>query len=451
MPSLSRLKARLDARLARHGDLGSMLIKGVVGTSGIRLAHAALGFLVAILLARALGPSNYGTYTFVMALVGFLTIPSELGVPGLAIREVAVANTRRDWGSMRGFIRRAHQGIGVLTLILVAASALALAIASDRIDPVRRQSMWLGLALIPLISLGALRGAMLKGLRRVLLGQLPEQIIRPAMLAILIAALWLFDSRPLTAPDVVLLQIVATSIAFLWGMVTFIRLRPRALATASPVYRTRDWIKSTLPFGLTALLALINGRTDVLALGVFREDAEVGIYRVAVQLALPVIFGLQAVNAIQAPHIAQLYATGDMKRLQKMITRSSQAVTAIAVPAVIVIFLFGKPIIRFLFGAEYTDAHLPLMILAVGQLVNASTGSVGSLLNMTGHEHDTMRSIMIAVAINLVLNFSLTPVWGTVGAAIATATTVSVWNLLMWRATYRRIGIRASPFQHRSQ
>ena len=443
---MRRLKARIDARLARHGELGSKLIKGVVGTTGIRLGHAALGFVVAILLARSLGPSGYGAYSFVMALVAFLTIPSELGIPGLAVREVAVANARKDWGHMRGFTIRAHQGIAILSVVLMSAGAIALLVAGDRIDPVRRECMWLGLALVPLISLGALRGAMLRGLRKVLLGQLPEQIIRPGMLAILIFALWALGSGQLSAPDVVGAQIVATSVAFLWGLYTFLKLRPAGVATAEPVFRTREWIRSTLPFGLTAMLALVNGRTDILALGLFREDSEVGIYRVAVQLALPVIFGLRAVNTIQAPHIAHLYSTGDMKRLQKMITRSAQAVLAVAVPAVIVILLFGEFLIRVMFGAEYTAAHVPLMILAVGQLVNAGTGSVASLLNMTGHEHDTMRAVMIAVVANLALNFTLTPLWGPVGAAIATATTVSIWNLIMWRAAYRRIGINASPF-----
>jgi O-antigen/teichoic acid export membrane protein len=446
-----RLQARIDARLARHGDLGSKLIKGVVGTTGIKLAHAGIGFVTAILLARLLGPSGYGAYSFVMALVAFLTIPSELGIPGLAVREIAVANARKNWGHMRGFTIRAHQGIAVLSVVLMSAGAIALTLAGDRLDPVRRDCMWLGLALVPLISLGSLRGAMLRGLRKVLLGQLPEQIIRPAVLLIAIVAIWAFGEHQLSAPEVVASQILATSIAFFWGLLAFFRHRPADISRARPEFRTREWIKSTLPFGLSAMLLLINGRTDVLVLGLFRADADVGVYRVAVQMALPVIFGLQAVNAIQAPHIAHLYSTGDMKRLQKMITRSSQAVLAVAVPAVLVVVLFGQFLIGTLFGEEFSSAYVPLVILALGQLVNAGTGSVASLLNMTGHERDTLRSIMIAVVVNIALNFSLTPIWGIVGAATATATTVIVWNLTMWRAVYRRIGINASPFLRQSQ
>jgi O-antigen/teichoic acid export membrane protein len=292
---------------------------------------------------------------------------------------------------------------------------------------------------------------MLRGLRKVVLGLMPEQVIRPAALVLCIVVAIAVGTGELSPPVVLLCQIVATAVAFAWGLVAFLRHRPPEMAGAQPVYRTRDWIRSTIPFGLSATLMLVNGRTDILALGLFRDDAEVGVYRVAVQMALPVIFALQAVNMIQAPHIAHLYASGDRKRLQRMVTRSSQAVLAVAGCAAFIVILFGEPIIRILFGPQYVAAHGPLVILAGGQLVNAGMGSVASLLNMTGHERDTTRIILMAALLNLTLNFTLTPLWGTLGAATATAVTLVVWNVVMWRAVKRRIGIHASPFMRRGQ
>lgn len=441
-----KIMARLDARLARHGSLGAALIKGVVGTTGLRLAFAAFGFLTSVLLARNLGAHGYGTYSFVMALVAFATIPSELGIPGLAVREIAVSNARKDWGTMRGFTIRAHQGIAILSLILMAGGVLALLAFGDRLDHVKRQCMWLALPLIPLISLGALRGAMLRGLRMVVLGQLPERLIRPGGLAALIVLVLLVSRGRLTPQIVMVCQIAATTLAFVWGLSAFIRRKPKEAAFAVPSFRTLDWIRSSLPFGLSATLLLINGRTDVIALGLFRADAEVGVYRVAVQIAATIIFSLAAVNAIQGPHIAHLYASGDMKRLQKMITKSSQAILVVAVPSVLAIVLLGPFFIRWIYGPHYEEAYVPLVILAVGQLVNAATGSVTSLLNMTGHERATTRVLLMAAGLNVALNLALTPVWGMRGAALATASTLIFWNLAMWRAVYKRLGIKASPF-----
>jgi O-antigen/teichoic acid export membrane protein len=309
----------------------------------------------------------------------------------------------------------------------------------------------LGLILVPLVSLGALRGAMLRGLRKVILGQLSEQIIKPLLFLILILLLPLLGNNLVSAVGVMGAQIIASGIAFCFGLYLFLQSRPAELDGAEPSYKTAIWLKSGIPFALSAALQLINGRTDILVLGIFRTDADIGIYRVAVQMAALVIFGLQAVNATQGPHIAHLYATSDLKRLQKMITRSSQAILVVTVPIVLVIVVFGEFIIRKAFGTEYEAAYIPLLILCVGQLVNASMGSVGSLLNMTGHERDTTKSIFVGAIVNVVLNFSLTPIWGMIGSAVATASTLIVWNLIMWRKVYTRLGIHTSPFYRPSE
>jgi O-antigen/teichoic acid export membrane protein len=441
-----KIMETINARLPRRDSLGATLIKGVLGTAGIRLVHAALGLVTAIVLAKMLKPSGYGTYSFVMVLVAFLAIPSELGVPGLAVREIAVTNARKDWSHMRGFIIRAHRTIIVTCLCLVGAAVVALLVWGDRLDATKRACIWLGLLVIPLMSLGALRGAMLRGLRKVVLGQLPEQIIRPLVLLTLVLLLPLLGKKLDSPVGVMAVQIISVTTAFLCGLILFFRNRPPELAGAEPQFGTASLLKSSIPFGLSAAMQLINGRTDILALGMFREDAEVGIYRVAVQIAAVIIFSSQAVNAIQAPHIAHLYANGDMQKLQRIITRSSQAVTLYAVPILLAIVFFGESVIRALFGAEYITAHVPLVILGVGQLVNVSMGSVASLLNMTGHERDTARIILIAAMLNVVLTFTLTPVWGMTGAAVATASGLIVWNLIMWRAVYVRTGIESSPF-----
>jgi O-antigen/teichoic acid export membrane protein len=242
---------------------------------------------------------------------------------------------------------------------------------------------------------------------------------------------------------------MSVAFAFLCGLFLFLRNKPAELRGAHSKYKSTIWLKSSIPFGMTAALQLINGRTDILALGFFQPDADVGIYRVAAQLAAVVIFGMQAVAMIQGPHIAHLYANGDMQKLQQMITHSAQAILLIAVPVVIVIILFGEFIIRTVYGPAFEAAYVPLVILCVGQLVNASMGSVASLLNMTGHERDTTKSVLIGAIVNVVLNLSLVPVWGMTGAAVATAVTLIVWNLIMWRKARVRLGIETSPLFRR--
>ncbi len=446
MISPRQLVEKLDARLAREGNLGASLLKAAAGTAGLKVAFTGIGFLVSIALARGLGPGGYGVYSYVMALVALLVIPSELGMPALMTREVAVTNARKDWGHMRGLIRRAHQATGLFTVVLTAIGAAALWVWGDRVGPARLGTMWVGLLLVPIVSLNALRSSMLRGLRKVLLAQFPEQIVRPLAFLILIVVVAAAASGPMTPAQVMGLQVAATAAAFVCGLILFLRHRPPELLLAVPAYKTAFWLKSSVPFGLTAAMQLINGRTDIFVLGLFRADHEIGIYRVACQIAALVTFGLSIVNSVQGPHIAHLYATGDKRRLQQMVTRSSRGILLITLVIVAAILLFGKVFLDRVYGIEYASAFVPLVILCVGQLVSATAGSVASLLNMTGHERDTMKGLMIAASLNLVLNFTLTPLWGATGSALATASTLITWNLFLLRIVHVRIGIHPSAF-----
>lgn len=437
---------RIQEARSRPNSLAATLMKAIVGTAGIKAAYALITFATSIVMAKSLGPAGYGVFAYVIALVQMLAIPSELGIPNLAVREIAVANARKDWGRMRGFIRWAQGMIGLLSLIFASIGAILLFSFGDRLEPVKLACLWLGLLLVPLISLNALRGAMLRGLRKVLLGQLPEQVIRPSVLLLLLLTMPLLG-LPIDSPlQALTAHITSVAVAFLCGFVLFFRHRPGELLHAPARLEASVWLRSSIPFGLTAMMQLINGRTDILMLGFFREDADVGVYRVASQIAALVVFGLQIINSIQGPHIAHLYAQGEMKTLQRMIRRSAQLVFMIALPSVLIIVLFGPFVIRTLYSPEFADAYLPLVILCVGQLVNASAGSVGSLLNMTGHEKETTKSVFIGATVNLVLNLILTPLWGPIGAATATTVTLIVWNVIMWHKVRVLVGIESTPF-----
>lgn len=93
------------------------------------------------------------------------------------------------------------------------------------------------------------------------------------------------------------------------------------------------------------------------------------------------------------------------------------------------------------FGSEFTRGAVALAILSAAQLVNAFTGPANSLLNMTGHEVDQLKAMTVGVLINIVLNALLIPHWDIVGAAVATGTSLIVWNVLLVALAGQRLHI----------
>jgi len=423
------------------GDFRRALWRGGLGSLGVKAAQAVLAFAVAATLARLLGPEGYGVYAFALAVLMIIALPAQVGLPHLVVRETAKAQADGDWGLMRGLWRWSNRAV-VLASGLALAVVVAVLWLTDH-SP-RRETLIIGAALIPLVALASLRAASLRGLRRVVLGQLPESVIRPfAMLAIVLGATMSGLGARLSEPQAAMAAYVAAAVtAFVVGSAMLHRFRPAEMAGAAPRTEPAEWRRAVLPLAMIAGLQLVNNQADIIVLGIFRSDEEVGIYRAVFQMALLVVFGLQAMNQMLQPHFARLYRQGDMARLQRLVTISARAILALALPPVLAFVVFGGELLAWIFGDAYRAGETALAILAVGQLGKAAMGASLSLLNMTGNERVTARLGVVAVLVNIVLNFILVPLYGGAGAAVATSFSFLIWNALTTLWMRKTIGIK---------
>jgi O-antigen/teichoic acid export membrane protein len=122
-----------------------------------------------------------------------------------------------------------------------------------------------------------------------------------------------------------------------------------------------------------------------------------------------------------------------------------------ALPLAAALMIGGGRVVRWIFGAEYVSASNPLAILVLGQLVNAAFGSVGFLLNMTGHERIAARVLWQTAALNIAISLTLIPGLGVLGAAIGNAVSLAVWNLLLHRQVNRQLGISSLALPGRAR
>ena len=120
-------------------------------------------------------------------------------------------------------------------------------------------------------------------------------------------------------------------------------------------------------------------------------------------------------------------------------------VTGVSLAVFCLVLVMGEQLLS-IFGPDFKDGYTALVILGVGGLVNALAGPVANLLALTGSENFVSRVMMATMALNFVLNLSLIPLWGVEGAALATAISMVTWNLVMFVASRRRLGLNPNGF-----
>jgi O-antigen/teichoic acid export membrane protein len=436
--------------LATEDGLKARLIRAGLGSAGIQAANRVLALALGVVLARTLGAEGYGVYTYAFAIMSLLMVVAEAGMPTLLMREMAASHGRAEWGLLRGVLRRAAQFVTLASTTISLVGLLAVWWLAGTLAPAVLYTTTLMLLVLPLAAGAKTVAHAMRGLHCVVVGQAVEMLVRPMLVFALVGIAFVLRPDWRQPQYAMAAQLLAALAVLVVGGLILRHLTPRPAKTARPAYRSREWLRSALPFTLIGGAGMINNHTDIIMLGWFTSPAEVGTYRVAVQGAMLVAFSLQVAGSVVAPQFSRLHAQGDMAKLQRLVTQSAQVILLAALPVALTFIIIGGAIVSSIFGTEFASAHEPLTILAVGQLVNAGFGSVGFLLNMTGHEKIAARTLWQTALINIVLNAALIPLYGMNGAAIATAISLGIWNLLLYRQVKVKLNIVSTAFRFRA-
>jgi O-antigen/teichoic acid export membrane protein len=182
--------------------------------------------------------------------------------------------------------------------------------------------------------------------------------------------------------------------------------------------KAADLLRISYPYILAGAMVAIYGQTDKIMLKMFLNETEVGYYATATALCGMWTFVLQAIIDSMYPSILLLH-----RQSREAFERKNRQLYAIvfyvSLFVSIMFILFGKLVIRILYGVAFLPAKAPLRIITwytafsfLGMARNAWIVSEGKQKYLTP-------IYAIAAFVNVGLNVWLIPLWGTSGAALA--------------------------------
>ncbi len=413
----------------------------------VRVAGAGLGFAFNVVLARLLGADGLGIYHLSLTFALIASVVGRMGMDAAMLKFGATSQARQD---RSGLIVVHRLGMGIATLgcgavaagTYLAADWLASAVYGDTAiaQPLRLMS----LALVPFALLN-LYGELLKAGHH----QAWSSLVQGAALPLLsLLMLFLFAARIQDASSAAAVYLAANLVVFAFSHVLWRRNLPKqGLAEAQPL-GWRRLMATAMPMYGSAMADVVMTFSDVLILGLFVSAGEVGIYTAAARTALLTRFLLLANSAVAAPRFAALHAAQDHVGLAKLARRSTLLTTVASVPLLLMFLVFPEKILS-LFGPQFEAGAQVLMVLTMGQFVNAATGPVGYLLNMSGYHRIEGRIAVVGALMTVGLCLVLIPLWGIVGAAAANAMATASCNLLRVYFAHSRLGILMLPIPGR--
>lgn len=399
------------------------------GISGLGdIFSAVMIFGTNVLMTRMVGASSYGLFILAKNTVIVGSVLGSFGIHQGLLHFLPFYKSRENWGRARGALVAGTQ----LTALLSLATAAALFLGAG---PLARRVFHAGgmapvlrvLALsIPLLAFSKLWLSAIRAMRALNYWVLVGKIIRPALGLVLLAFLFLIG---LELYALVFSDLVSILLAAGLGFYFLRRLLPDQWYRARAVPDRRKLFGFSAPLFLVETLNFILRRVDIIIIGIFLLSTQVGIYHAAVRVAMLLAIPLASVDSIFAPMIAEYHGRGDLASLRRTFKVATRWIFSLVFPLCIFILLFPGSLLR-LFGSEFTEGSLALIILSSGQLVNAATGPVGYMIMMTGHPKLNLVNTLSLAAVNVFLNLLLIPRFGIVGAAMAAAASAAAINIL---------------------
>lgn len=426
-------------RKMKQDGLAQYLGRASSGTFAVYGAGMVLAFATQILLTRILGAAQYGSYYFVLAWVMALLIPAKLGLDAALLRFVPAYIARREWGLLKGILRWSSRKAALASLGIAGLLAATVTLLDD-VEGEFAVTFYLGSLLLPVLVYVYLRSALLRSLKHVVLALLPEAVIAPVVLGASVILYWSLVKPDLTAAHAMAATLGGLAVSGLVGQFLLTSRIPGELQRHAAELDAGVWLRSTGSMLLISGAHVLLNHTDLIMLGVLGDTYAVGIYAVAAKAAVLVSFPLTIANSSIAPLISQFHSTAEHAQLQRALDHSMKRVAMASLVAFVGVVFFGRELLA-IFGAEFVEGYAALVILATGALVNALSGPCANLLSLTGSEGYVSRVMLLVTVLNVILNLLFIPRWGIEGAAFATAISMVTWNLVMFVAAGKRLGL----------
>jgi O-antigen/teichoic acid export membrane protein len=394
-----------------------------LGTS--ELAGRVIGFYATALLARRLGAEAFGYIGFATAVIAYVGVSLTAGFGEIGSREVA-----RAPGRATGI---AADATAIRVLIALGGIAIVVALGYAVVTiPAQRAVLIAGaLSLLPL----ALDPTWVyRGLSR---NQTAASAFLLSQVVYLAGVLTLVGS----GADVVrvpLIQFAGDLMAATLLLLLLFRsspARPR-IAGGLPLVRQSGFITAS------RLIRTVIVTFDVLLLAALAGSVSVGLYTAAYRVCMLVTMIAVATHVVYLPVISVAASSGT-KRLSSALKESVALTASVTLPLVVGGIFLARPLLTFLFGAEFAAAGPAFQVLlaSIGVLALHGTGhNVFIALNQTRREMVIFAS---AAAVNIVLNAVLIPRYGLLGAATATLAAEGL-ILVMSAISLHRTGIAAT-------
>ncbi len=372
--------------------------------------RAALTPLFTVMVARKLGATGFGQYSFALALAYILLIVGEMGLPKVVVRELAAH--RDDVGRYIGDLTVFRIISGLASLGLVYLVLLAHSSSSD----VRMPLFLMGMSFLIFTGLRRFFDSIFQAFEVMKYQALVDAV--DVLITFGAGTALLYNGYGLMGIAFAMMAGATVSMAMDFIILTRKLGRPR-FSFDWPFWKRMAL--GALPFGVIGLITFLFGYSDTVLVSLLRGDRDAGLFSSAHKIIWASAVIPATVMTAVFPFLARIRSSGS-DRYHEVIRKVVKYLACLSLPFAGLLAFYAPQIISILYGNEYRAAYPALWTLAAIPVFSFAYLPLIDLLNAHYKHRLSVIAILSAAAANLGLCMLLAPWLGFMGAAVSTLT-----------------------------
>lgn len=357
-------------------------------------------------ISRALGATNIGIYSFTVSIVTYFTLFGSLGVSLYGQREIAYVRDDKE--------KRKKLFLEIVLFRFITL-AISMAVFFFTFALNNEYQIYYRILLLYLLAASFDISWFFQGLE-----DFKKTVTRNVVVRLLsVLCIFIFVKKPSDLAKYLLIY----SLADLLGNLSLWFYLPKYFKgiPVKHVNLKRHMIPIFMLFIPQIAIKLYN-TVDKTMLGyIIHDKSELGNYEEANKLINVLFTIVSSLGIVMVPRIANVFASGDTKKLNEYIMKSFRFVFFLAFPITLGIITVSKEFVPIFLGNGYEKCYLIVNILAPIILLCGITNVIGTqYLLPTKRQKKYTISILVGLIFNVAFNAILIPNFGAYGAALMT-------------------------------
>jgi len=416
------------------------LVKGSSITLLIKLIGMAFGYFIMLFITNNYGADEWGIYSLCITVLSIAVLLPKFGFDNSLVRIITELKLFNNNGEIKKVIYKSVTiSIIISFLVIIVINLLSGFIINELLKKPQLEPYIsiISYAIVPVVLI-TIVSAYFQAIKRTTLFILFQTALINIVFFFLLLICYFFKV------DFIIFQLYIVSIFVTLTLALILYFlnthnQDKAEVIKKINYSYKDIVNLSTPMLLSSSFALFMAWSDVIMLSIFKTTTDIGIYDSALRLATISSISLIAINAIVTPKFVEFYSNNDLEQLKDIVQKSTRLIFFTATPVLFILIFFSKEILSF-FGDEFAIGYLALIYLCISRFINAISGSVGYIMQMTDNQKTYQTVIFIAFIINVILNFILIPKYSYTGAALASSIAMIFWNITLVIIIKKKLG-----------